>query len=364
MNLPQPHLRTSLESAFFAHSVLSNLGFQFPKIATGLVLVLLLLADVHSGVAQRTSVSPGPPFTQTEVPGISTGRRTLPTVSNGYIVSFSREASATTPNSIVLTSLSTGHRQTIQLDLKQPETFVEDAAVGTAGVALLVGSYLRARDGEVANFLAALDPNGLASFSIELGSYAPERVCGAVDGTIWTLGQEWPKEQDTPNEDYALLRHYTADGALAASYLMRSTLPRDIAVNFHNNGVVTPAFLSCGAQSVGVYTAVEGVGYWIELPFDSTVPQVWVVTAPTPSRVTGLSLVGQHAVYASIIHQQKRELYTLTLQEGHEAMWTPVVTSVASDKSFTRLLGRDGSALVYAGTGAEPGDRVLKWTQP
>lgn len=58
---------------------------------------------------------------------------------------------------------------------------------------------------------------------IEARDYVPTYVAFAPDGSIWTAGTQ-ARSNDTPG-DYAILRHFSREGALLGAYLRRSSFP-------------------------------------------------------------------------------------------------------------------------------------------
>ena len=131
--------------------------------------------------------------------------------------------------------------------------------------------------------------------------------------------------------------------------------------------------LRCAEASVGVYV---GPGTWFEVQLADGSTQLLRVKHPvTPSNITGLALAGSHEVYASFGSTQgksasapagQRGLYALDLN-GQKPTWVPFEGTVqpsGTPQGFGRLIGRDGSSLVYMRNGAigQDGAQTLLWS--
>ena len=95
----------------------------------------------------------------------------------------------------------------------------------------------------------------------------------------------------------------------------------------------------------------------------------------SPSNITGLALAGTHEVYASFARVQgnspgssagQHGLYALDLS-GQAPTWEPFQGSVqplGTPQGFGRLVGREGSSLVYMSNGglAQDGTETLLWS--
>ncbi len=306
-------------------------------------------------VLAESSVSLPAPWKQVQAPEVFSRNRSFPRAGNGYLLSFTRQVSQRHASVVALTSLADGRKKTLAFRFPEPETVVEDAAVAGDGHILLAVSYVQAVDAKARNFVVELDQSGQAVSTVDLGSYALERICAAPDGTFWTMGQEREAEQSANRTDYALLRNYALSGELRGSYFHTNQFPPD--VNFHQEGHA-PAYLGCGDVSVGAYVRLPYTAYWVEVQTGTGVEHQWKVATIPSSRMTGLTLLSEHTVYASFITKgRERGLYGLTLGAQGTASWARIRSDTGS---FARLLGRDGPSLVYVGT-AGPG---IYWSRP
>ncbi|HUK18064.1 MAG TPA: hypothetical protein VLW65_16680 [Bryobacteraceae bacterium] len=323
----------------------------------------LLAVLALDAAAQTASASLPAPVKQGLYPGAFSHNRSHPAISNGYLISFTRHPAVGRPIVFSLSALQDGKQETVVAPI-QAAAFVEDAAVTADGNIALGGSYRRTSDGAASNFLAEVSLNGNTVFSVDLGDYTPERVCVAPDGSVWTLGQQWPQESGRTPGDYAMLRRFNTAGALTDSYVPRNLFARAPALNFHHGANRTAAFLACGTDSVGVYVGAPNTSYWSEVQISGGKETDSTVVTPPHARVTGLVLFGQRAVYASLIHDSAaRDLYRLNFDSAPQTAWT-LLPSGQGNPGVARLLGRDGANLVYF-TAPGPVDQpVLYWSAP
>jgi len=105
-------------------------------------------------------------------------------------------------------------------------SWAEDVGVDSDGAFVVVasgsadGSYTAVKR----HGLAMFDSNGIGTAFIDTGSFRPGHLAIAADRSIWVVGARERKKGDNP-QDYAILRKYSRDGGLLASYLPRSTFP-------------------------------------------------------------------------------------------------------------------------------------------
>jgi hypothetical protein len=299
------------------------------------------------------------------IPGSFDPKLTLPSVSNGYLISFSRH----NPK-VHLHSLATGGSFVAPFSLPGATNIVlQDAAVTADGSILVVGTYSPKAGGASANFVSVMDQGGRVQSTYDLGDYTPSRVCSAPDGTFWTLGQSWPSESARPRGDYRMLRNYTPGGALKQAYFSRSSavsVPMDLRPAGRTFGQdVTPAFLACGTTSVGALVGNRGSQLWVEVSLQTGIAQQWSVTA-SPGRIAGLALLSQNAVYASVARpndsRTKLVQYRLAFANDGSAVWTQVPKNPAN-VSIGRLVGTDSAKLVVLHQTSDHQPQLF-WNQP
>jgi len=158
---------------------------------------------------------------------------------------------------------------------------------------------------------------------------------------------------------------------LKKSYLARFTLPKALVLDFHSHApLANAAFLSCGDQSVGVYSGAGPL--WTEVRLSDSSVRQWRIKPLASVRMSGLALMAGNTVYASFNNQRasmaSRGLYLLDLGQPGTATWMPVPGTVSNQaaKSFAVLVGRDGLNMVYLRSAvADPaGNPVLHWSKP
>lgn len=339
---------------------------------------LLLGCAAASGFAQAGGrVGRDLPPLQKALPDAVGRKGTLPIVSNGYLLSYARTIRSRGSQAIFLTPLRTGKTLALPFWLPGASSIrLDGGAVSSAGDVLLAGSYVRARAGAEANFVARVDRRGRVLSVKDLGDYTPERLCAAGDGTFWTLGQVWSREKVAPSAggpgDYALLRQYSADGALKGSYLSRSLLPRGVVLNYRARmPQARSAFLRCGDHSVAAYLG-RGTRFflWTEVNTATGEDRSWSVRTPPQATMTGLALLGEHTAYASF---RPGGLYRLEMVPSRPARWTPVPAPAAGSAATAGgdraaasiLLGRDGPNLVHLMGATSPRkDPTVYWSAP
>lgn len=350
----------------------------FPRLMLFVLCPCILFVNSFIGncFAQATVLEA--PWTQKVLADAFSPNRSFPQIGNGNLWTFRRAFSAANDNAIFLASLGGGESKAVPFRLHgASRTWIDDVTVSPTRSILVAGAYIRADSSSESRFIAQLDLAGNTLSTVDLGPYEAERICAASDGTIWTFGQEWSAE--AKGASYAMLRNYSVDGQILRSYLQRRDLPLppfNLSTRFHQMGMRRGrTFLRCGDKSVGAYLAPARI--WYEVNLSTGNGQSWpVVTHSNESGlagrkpgssgriITGLALLGEHEVYASIAFVEKQEefvprgLYRLRLGPDANARWELVQGTRASDgiHSVARLVGRDGSSLVYVLAGSNSPD--------
>ncbi len=323
------------------------------------MLGLMLLASCCAPqlAAQVAAPSGNSPANQIAVKGGFSLQRTFPRISNGYLSSFVRTPQPGAAN-IVITSLDTGTGGAVTFNLDGASSIqIEDVTVAANDNILVAGLLSRSDNNAKETFLAAVDSTGNVLWRSTLGAYLPQRVCAANDGNTWVLGQDMKKE--IGKGDYDLLRTYSSQGELLHSYLSRKSFDLSMG-GIPNLGHGSPALLTCGQQSVGVYLGIASTPIWFEVPLAGGSVQQWSVPHRENYQISGLSLLEKGRVFASFTSNRNNKsagLYTLVPGAGNSANWLPVsgenVTHVA------RLVGARGGTLFYVQRPIPPEDGPL-----
>jgi hypothetical protein len=306
------------------------------------------------------NVTPAPP-TAGQGPGVNAERTPPPIESYGYLLSFSR---GSRPIQFVLTPLGTANNKTISL-ASSTSPVLEDASVTPNGDIVFVGSYSRSDSGLHSNFLAEINPTTTAVvFTKDLGSFSAERSCATADGQLWVLGQDFSYEISGSGSPYDMIRSYTASGEFTRSYVNRQLLPSDTILDFHSDSNKN-AFLTCGTSSVGFYVVVQGAGYWNEVDVTTGALTNAQTNVPPARRITGLTLLGPHNVYASIVgNDSQRHVYHLTSAPNTETQsWRIIKTGFETPGGALRVLGSNNGALVYL-VPSGPGQNAMSIASP
>jgi len=295
------------------------------------------------------------------LPGAFTWARTYPSVANGYLVSFTRSATAGKSNTIFLMSLANSVQHKVSFNVPGSQiTILDDVSVSAGGDLIVAGSY--ATGTSSSHFLDKVSLDGNVLSAVALGDYEATRVCSTADGSTWTLGQS---TSAIVGSDY-LVRRYDATGSLSGSYLSRNSLPRPTAIlNLHSagkvfgQGAVAQSHLACGSASVGVYIG-SPENLWFEVTVGGDA-HIWPL--PSSSGLTSLVLGPPGSVRATIAG-----LGAATLLLGTTSgTWVPLPdalqVSAAKLPAVGRFLGVDGLSVVYArGNQGIDGDRPLYWS--
>lgn len=344
-----------------------------------LALLIALANTPFKAFSQSAGVSLSMPSQTVVFPNAFDTGKSFPTVSNGFLISFTREMAS--PGGILLTNIGTSKEVSPGFWLSEAsKILLYDAAVTPdKQFLLLAGTYTPSAGGADVPFIATQNlASGKSSVVNPTGDYVPVRVCGTSDGTIWSLGQtqaEILHIEVTQQPEYAMVRNYSLNGSLRGSFVPRSSqgtlpinlLPLGRAFGNKIGTNITPAKLSCGDTSVGVFVGFP-VHSWSEIDTRSKIVQQWQLKPLPHSTMTGLVLLGGNTVYASFATAAPQgrtlSLSRLTLSPDHSGEWTQVADNGAADKHFSVLLGRDGPALVYLRGKRGPTNTTLYWSTP
>jgi len=347
------------------------------------VVCCLLLLGLSATPTLAFSDPPGAglpsPSQSAAFPNAFSKAASFPTVSNGVLISYVREISA--PTAIVVDDISTRQSATTSFWIAEASSvsLIDAAVTADKQFLVLVGSYVPLAGGADVPFITTQNlTNGQVSLIKPAGDYVPVRVCAANNGTLWTVGQteaELTHLQLTPQPEYQMVRSYSLEGTLLHSFVPRSSqgsapltlLPRARSYGYRL-GNLTPAKLSCGDNSVGLFVGYPAYS-WNEIDLKSNTVQHWRVPPSSMASITGLTLLGSHTVYASFSLRSDNKwvltLHRLVLSPDYTGSWVKVEDKAGPDeKGFSVLLGRDGSSLVYLRGARTPSNATLYWSTP
>jgi hypothetical protein len=385
INFFNPSRQRSLQLPSFASRVwreAAAAGTQRNHVRPRLHFVLalaLLLGLAGSAFSQPTFLLPAS-SQKAAFPGAFDKGRSFPAVSNGFLISFTREINA--PGGIVLNNLSTAQdsRPLFWLPGASKITLQDAAVTPDKRFLLLTGTFTPELQGNDAPFIAAQElSTGKVSVITPAGDFVPVRVCATADNTIWALGQTQAEIQHievTPQPEYEMVRNYALDGTLRNSFVPRSSqgaLPINLlalgrAFGRRLGTNITPAKLSCGDRSVGVFVGFP-VHSWSEIDLKNKTVQQWKLKPLPNAAMTGLALLGSNTVYASFAARAGNgrpvlTLSKLTLTPNQSGEWLPVVDKSPPGQNVSVLLGRDGTSLVYLRGRRNQANTMLFWSKP
>ncbi len=390
ISLSMPDQQVILQPLFFTGRVWQRVTGTYPYrgrsrafILTRPVLALFVLvvslAAPFRAVSQPAGLNLPMPSQTAALPAPFDAEKSFPSVSNGFLVSFTREL--TSPGNVDLRDLSTlkGRTPPFWLSAASKISLYDAAVTSDKRSLVLAGTYTPSAGGSDVHFIAIQDlSTGKASLIKPAGDYVPLRVCAASDGTIWTLGQTQAEAQHievSPLPDYEMVRSYSLDGTMQGSFVPRSsqgTAPLNLQPFGRAFGSrletqqLNAARLSCGDRSVGVFIG-RPVNSWTEINLSGKTVQRWTIQPVPGATITGLALLGGNTVYASFsargANRSVLSLHRLSLS-GDRGEWVQVADRGPADKTFAVLLGRDGSALVHLRGVRTPNNTTLYWSTP
>jgi hypothetical protein len=209
---------------------------------------------------------------------------------------------------------------------KLPNALTMNVAVDKDGTAVTSGDF---SDGKGALWL--WNSAGSNIRVIRTPDYVPSYVAFAPDGSIWTTGTRDQSNRHTP-EDYAILRHFSREGALLGAYLPRSSFPSE---REPAEPVMALPALCIANGRIGVYFSGGGRKHhvWIEVDLNGKELGRWLLS----------NIDGDPAAFteAGVVYARSLDgIYRLDRAAGN---W--IVTSIAV---LGTLVGSDGESLVFA----------------
>lgn len=244
--------------------------------------------------------------------------------------------------------------------------YVLEALPLTSGLLATGHAYVQQ---QMVSFIAKIDDSGSTTGTIETGHFMPTRLCGQPNGTIWAYGRDLVKEQD--KEPYSLLRQYSLENGLLREYL-----PRDsVAIRTHGvswGGGPSGTYLSCGANVVSLYMNQSDEFVQVDTTKDDVKRWHVDMTELPKGKVTGLGVLQNGCVYASLHASNYGESETWGLfvlkrdAEKPEASWRPLGDTVYLRKwnddppevSIWTLWGAESDELIIKRYNYE---RLLEW---
>lgn len=252
-------------------------------------------------------------------------------------------------------TLDRGGQLISQFTLHVPEAeryWVPDWDRQEDGTIALVGGVWSA-SGKQSPLLAIVPLNGASVRLIRTAPYRPYMLSIAPDGTLWTLGFEFSKNDPTDparTSSAGILRHFDAAGRLLASagpqsdYLQNGSALED---------GLQSGFLVAQRDRVGWYSPRNQLGppRLVEISLPSMQPHAYAgVKLPDGNPRTmafGFALTDSLNAFLCIQQPSAHARTTYTLDRPSDT-WAPIsVPLEAGSKRSPELIGSDGEEIVF-----------------
>lgn len=152
------------------------------------------------------------------------------------------------------------------------------------------------RDGSISGFIVKTDLAGNTIQSISTGTFHPEQLCEAPDGTVWSLGES--VNAGAPEPDAEVVRQYDFGKGLLHSFLPENTVR---AVLNSSKPWFNPfgSFLRCGKEKVSIY--LEFTDEYAEIDNSSFALTRWKLdqSVVQQRKANGLAVTDDGKVYVS-----------------------------------------------------------------
>lgn len=297
----------------------------------------------------------------------------VPDWDRGYVIHYESEKNHSPDTPMVVMYDASGKR--IREGRIWPQgagsVSIRRTAATHEGAILAAGGAIM-QDGSMQGYIAKTDLAETTIQTLLTGSFRPEQICEAPDGTIWSLGRSLDPN-DGKEHDTRVLRHYSFENGGLHSFLPQNTVEAPLRserpwfVPFHS-------YVRCGKDKVSVY--LKFTNEYVEVNTSSFELKRWKLDEAVAQQreVNGLAVTEDGRVYASFRGirpegaPQIRGLYQIKAVSGHPvALLLPVAGTIATFErgklpppgSFFMLCGADGNQLVV--WRAEESDSRLFW---
>jgi hypothetical protein len=227
-----------------------------------------------------------------------------------------------------------------------------DGAILAAGGAIML-------DGSIQGYIVKTDLVGTTVQTLVTGSFMPEQICEAPDGTIWSLGKSEPPN-DGAQHDNSVLRHYGFGKGQLHTFLPEDTVAAPVR-SAKPWFVPWGSHVRCGKNKVSIY--LNFTNEYAEINTSSFELKRWKLDGAVVQQrdASGLAVTDDGKVYASFKAngirgmEQIRGLYQIRAIPGNPiAELLPVSGTLNTNErgkipppgTFTMLWGADGNQLV------------------
>ena len=180
------------------------------------------------------------------------GHGILPDVDRGFVIHYEIEMNQNPVTPMVKMYDATGKR------IRDGRIWPQDAGsvrirrtAATRDGAILAAGWAILKDGSTPGYIAKTDLAGSTVQSLLTGSFKPEQICEAPDGTIWSLGKS-SSPNDGQEHDTNVLRHFSFGKGLLHSFLPEASVSAAVRSN-RPWFVPYDSFLRCGKDKISVY---------------------------------------------------------------------------------------------------------------
>ncbi len=297
----------------------------------------------------------------------------MPDWDRGYVIHYEIEVNYSPETPMVVMYDNTGKR------IREGRIWPQSAGsvrirriAATSGGAILAAGWAVMQDGSSPGYIVKTDLAGTTVQSLLTGSFMPEQICEAPDGTVWSLGRTLdPNDGQQHSTD--ILRRYSFEKGLLHSFLSEETAK---AVLHSNRPWFSPfgSYVRCGKNKVSVY--LKFTNEYVEIDTSSLkLSRRKLDEAVVQQReANGLAVTEDGRVYVSFRGRrlegapQVRGLYQIKAVSGNPiASLLPVagtITTIEQGKApppgtFIMLWGADGNQLVVWRMGMN--DSFLSW---
>jgi len=301
------------------------------------------------------------------------GHGIMPDVDRGFVIHYDFEVNYNPETPMVVMYDSTGKRA------REGRIWPPGAGsvrirrtAATRDGAILAGGWAIMKDGSAPGYIAKTDLAGNTVASLLTGSFKPEQICEAPDGTVWSLGKSL-NANDGQEHDTNVVRHYSFEKGLLHGYLPEDT----VKARWHSlHPWFSPfgSYLRCGKDKISVY--LEFTDEYVEVDTSSFQLTRWMLdeSAVQHEKAEGLAVTGNGNLYAYFsAHATARAqglngLYQIKAQAGNSvAELIPVAGSTSFQDGKNRpppgtvvyLWGADGNQLVVW----RMDERDLSWVE-
>lgn len=201
------------------------------------------------------------------------------------------------------------------------------------------GGWIASGDAQSADrgsgFLALLDRDGRAHSLVRTGTFLPQSVVSAKDGSIWAAGDQVYRSAPSYDPSASLLRRFSAEGVELGAWLPVRDFPRE------KGPVTSRSFLSADGERVAWYSERAGVMVLMSLAGkeEGRHPAIQV---PPGESVNGFTLCRGGTPYATV-HSPQAKGWRLMEFQIASGQWA----EIAKGPSWGRIYGCDADQLVF-----------------